>query len=105
MTGTAYRTSAEMAQQLGLVRALRSTTANRCCACIRNHRRAAYAADKNEYEGLTVTPVTHAPTLFTQETWALARRMWDDALSIGEVAGYPQRADRRASPRPARSAW
>ena len=29
-----------------------------------------------------------APTLFTQETWALARKMWDDALSIGEVAGF-----------------
>ena len=55
---------------------------------IRNHRRAAYAADPSEYEGLTVKPVTHAPTLFTQETWALARKMWDDALSIGEVAGY-----------------
>ena len=40
-------------------------------------------------------PITHAPTLFTQETWALARKMWDDALSIGEVAGYPQRANRR----------
>ncbi len=44
---------------------------------IRNHRRAAYAAPAKEYEGLTVTPVTHAPTLFTQETWALARKMWD----------------------------
>ena len=55
---------------------------------LRNHRRAAYAAPKDEYEGLTVTPVTHAPTLFTQETWALARVMWDNALAIGEVAGY-----------------
>ncbi len=55
---------------------------------IRNHRRAAYAVDPSEYEGLTVTPVTHAPTLFTQQTWALARKMWDKALSIGEVAGY-----------------
>ena len=35
-----------------------------------------------------MTPVTHAPTLFTQATWALARKMWDDALSIGEVAGF-----------------
>ena len=42
----------------------------------------------NEYEGLSITPVTHAPTLFTQETWALARVMWDNALAIGEVAGY-----------------
>ncbi len=87
MTGTAYRTSAEMAQQLG---PFARFEANRepMLRVIRNHRRAAYAADKSEYEGLSVTPVTHAPTLFTQETWALARQMWDDALSIGEVAGY-----------------
>jgi ribonucleoside-diphosphate reductase alpha chain len=55
---------------------------------IRNHRSAAYAADPGAYEALTVTPVTHAPTLFTQATWALARKMWDDAISIGEVAGF-----------------
>ena len=60
--------------------------------------------DPSEYEGLTVKPVTHAPTLFTQETWALARKMWDEALSIGEVAGYPQRAGRPSSLRPVRSA-
>ncbi len=87
LTGTAYRTSAELAQQLG---AFDRFEANRepMLRVIRNHRRAAYAADKSEYEGLSVTPITHAPTLFTQETWALARQMWDDALSIGEVAGY-----------------
>jgi len=87
MTGTAYRTSAEMAQQLG---PFARFEANRepMLRVIRNHRRAAYAADASEYEGLSITPVTHAPTLFTQETWALARQMWDDALSIGEVAGF-----------------
>jgi ribonucleoside-diphosphate reductase alpha chain len=87
MTGTAYRTSAEMAQQLG---PFARFEANRepMLRVIRNHRRAAYAADKSEYEGLSVTPVTHAPTLFTQETWALARQMWDEALTTGEVAGY-----------------
>jgi ribonucleoside-diphosphate reductase alpha chain len=87
MTGSAYRTSAEMARQLG---AFARFEANRepMLRVIRNHRRAAYAADAKEYEGLSVKPVTHAPTLFTQETWALARKMWDDALSIGEVAGF-----------------
>ncbi len=87
MTGMAYRTSAEMAQQLG---AFARFDANRepMLRVIRNHRRAAYAAASDEYEGLSVTPTTHAPTLFTQETWALARQMWDDALAIGEVAGF-----------------
>src|SRR5262249_10669215 len=55
---------------------------------LRNHRRAAYCAAADEYEGLTVKPITHAPTLFTQETCALARVLWDNALAIGEVAGY-----------------
>jgi len=87
MTGAAYRTSAEMAQQLG---AFERFEENRepMLRVIRNHRRAAYDAPRHEYEGLTVTPVTHTPSLFTQETWALARKMWDDALSIGEVAGF-----------------
>jgi ribonucleotide reductase alpha subunit len=87
MTGAAYRTSAEMAQQLGPFARFH---ANRepMLRVIRNHRNAAYAADADSYEGLTVTPVTHAPTLFTQATWALARKMWDEALSTGEVAGF-----------------
>ncbi len=87
LTGTAYRTSAEMAQQLG---PFARFEANRepMLRVIRNHRNAAYDGTLGDYEGLTVKPVTYAPTLFTQETWALARRMWDDALSIGEVAGF-----------------
>jgi ribonucleoside-diphosphate reductase alpha chain len=87
LTGMAYRTSAEMAQQLGPFARFEANRES-MLRVIRNHRRAAYAADASEYEGLTVTPVTHAPTLFTQETWALARKMWDDALSVGEVAGF-----------------
>jgi ribonucleoside-diphosphate reductase alpha chain len=87
MTATSYKTSAEMARELGsFPRYAHNGEAME--RVLRNHRRAAYAAPKNEYEGLTITPVTHAPSLFTQETWALARVMWDNALAIGEVAGY-----------------
>jgi ribonucleoside-diphosphate reductase alpha chain len=87
LTGMAYRTSAEIAQRVG---PFDRFDANRepMLRVIRNHRHAAYAADPSEYEGLTVKPVTYMPTLFTQETWALARKMWDEALSIGEVTGY-----------------
>ena len=87
MTGTAYAVSAELAAELG---AFRGFERNRdaMLRVIRNHRRAAYAAPAHEYEGLSVLPVTHAPTLFTQETWALARTRWDQALAIGEVSGY-----------------
>ena len=87
MTGTAYRTSAEMAQKLGAF-ARFETNREPMLRVIRNHRRAAYNAQDAEYEHLSTKPVTHAPTLFTQETWALARKMWDEALSIGEVAGF-----------------
>jgi ribonucleoside-diphosphate reductase alpha chain len=87
MTGAAYRTSAEMAQQLG---PFARFEANRdpMLRVIRNHRNAAHNGTLGDYEGLTVKPVTYAPTLFTQETWALARRQWDDALAIGEVSGF-----------------
>jgi ribonucleoside-diphosphate reductase alpha chain len=86
-TGMAYRTSAELAQQLGPFDRFH---ANRepMLRVIRNHRQAAYAADPSKYEGLSVKPVTYIPTLFTQKTWELARKAWDEALSIGEVTGY-----------------
>ncbi len=87
MTGAAYRCSAEMAEELGAFPRYQPN-AESMLRVIRNHRRAAYQTPAGEYEGLSVSPVTHAPSLFTQNTWALARKMWDDALSIGEVHGY-----------------
>jgi ribonucleoside-diphosphate reductase alpha chain len=87
MTGAAYKTSAEMARELGPFPGY-DRNAEHMGRVMRNHRHAAYAATATEYEDLTITPTTHAPTLFTQETWALARSMWDNALAIGEVAGY-----------------
>ncbi|MBV8582216.1 MAG: vitamin B12-dependent ribonucleotide reductase [Candidatus Eremiobacteraeota bacterium] len=87
MTGAAYKTSAEMARELGPFSRY-DANAEHMGRVLRNHRRAAYAAPNDEYEELTVKPTTHAPTLFTQETWALARSVWDNALAIGEVAGY-----------------
>jgi len=87
MTGAAYKTSAEMARELGAFPNY-DQNAEHMGRVLRNHRRAAYAVPNDEYEELTVKPTTHAPTLFTQETWALARSTWDNALAIGEVAGY-----------------
>jgi len=87
MTGVSYRTSAELAQQLGAFPRY-GENASHMLRVIRNHRRAAYQAQTGEYEGLSIAPVTHAPSLFTENTWALARKSWDDALSIGEIAGY-----------------
>ncbi len=86
-TGAAYKCSAEMAQQFG---AFPRYDANwdSMLRVIRNHRRAAYQADSSEYEKLSIAPATHAPTLFTESTWSLARKTWDDALAVGEVAGF-----------------
>src|SRR5581483_11180825 len=55
MTGTAYRTSAEMAQKLG---PFARFEANRepMLRVIRNHRRAAYNAQDAEYEQLSTKP-------------------------------------------------
>ena len=87
MTGAAYKTSAEIARELGAFPRYEHN-AEAMQRVMRNHRRAAYGVPNEEYENLSVTPTTHAPTLFTQETWALARVTWDNALAIGEVAGY-----------------
>ena len=87
MTGSAYRASAEMARELGPF-ARFEANAEPMLRVIRNHRRAAYDEQDAAYEALTVKPVTHSPTLFTQETWVLARKMWDDALTMGEVTGF-----------------
>jgi ribonucleoside-diphosphate reductase alpha chain len=87
LTGAAYKTSAEMAREFGPFPKY-DANAEHMGRVLRNHRRAAYGVSNDEYEELTIKPTTHAPTLFTQETWALARSIWDNALAIGEVAGY-----------------
>jgi ribonucleoside-diphosphate reductase alpha chain len=87
MTGAAYKTSAEIAREIGPFPGY-DRNAEHMGRVLRNHRHAAYAGKNEGYEGLTVFPTTHQPTLFTQETWALARSTWDNALAIGEVAGY-----------------
>jgi ribonucleotide reductase alpha subunit len=86
-TGAAYKASAEMAREFGPFPKY-DGNAEHMGRVLRNHRRAAYGVPNDEYEELTIKPTTHAPTLFTQETWALARSIWDNALAIGEVAGY-----------------
>jgi ribonucleoside-diphosphate reductase alpha chain len=87
MTGTAYAVSAEIAESQGPFSGFARNRED-MLRVIRNHRRASYAVPSHEYEGLSVVPVTHTPTLFTQETWALARARWDQALAIGQISGY-----------------
>ncbi len=87
MTGTAYATSAEMAKELGpFVRY--EANASEMLRVIRNHRRAAYHASDDEYEGLSITPVGIDPRHCPRPLLDAARRAWDEALALGEEHGY-----------------
>jgi len=83
----AYRTSAEMAKEYG---AFEDFERNRrdMLRVIRNHRQAAHAAPADEFNGLSVLPSMHSPTLFTQDVWTRARNAWDEALAIGSEFGF-----------------
>ncbi|CCE04367.1 ribonucleotide reductase large subunit [Bradyrhizobium sp. STM 3843] len=87
MTGIAYKTSAEMAGELGTFPGYKKNTAH-MLRVIRNHRRAAHG-QATGYEALSVTPVPldHAScpqaSIITHATKA-----WDDALELGENNGF-----------------
>ncbi|MBO9386701.1 MAG: vitamin B12-dependent ribonucleotide reductase, partial [Thermomicrobium sp.] len=87
MTGEAYATSAEMAAILGPFPAFPENREH-MLRVIRNHRRAAYDAHPEEYEGLHIAPqgldATHCPP----ELVAAAREAWDRTLELGERFGY-----------------
>ncbi len=87
MTGSCYKTSAEMAGELGPFPKY-AKNRDRMLRVIRNHRRAAYNVDEREYEGLEVKPVgidsSHCPGYLHDA----AKRAWDDALKMGEKHGY-----------------
>ena len=55
---------------------------------IRNHRRAAYNAPPEEYEGLTITPAGIQPEHCPPDLLIAARRAWDRALELGTAYGY-----------------
>jgi ribonucleoside-diphosphate reductase alpha chain len=87
MTGVAYRTSAEMAAQLG---PFAEFPANReaMLRVIRNHRRAARGGVE-AYEGLTVAPVPFLRAQCPDAGLANAvADVWDEALKMGEAHGY-----------------
>jgi ribonucleoside-diphosphate reductase alpha chain len=87
LTGESYATSAEMAESLGAFPKYQENR-EQMLRVIRNHKRAAYGAPKNEYEGLTITPLAidtgHCPGYLLQA----ARKSWDEALKKGEEFGY-----------------
>ncbi|WP_298243870.1 vitamin B12-dependent ribonucleotide reductase [uncultured Bradyrhizobium sp.] len=87
MTGITYKTSAEMAAELGTFPGYKKNAAH-MLRVIRNHRRAAHG-ETSGYEALSVNPVPldHAscPQADIVERAKLA---WDAALALGEQHGY-----------------
>ena len=86
--GVSYATSAEMARELGPFPSY-LPNADAMLRVIRNHRRAAYGADPEEYECLTVTPRGLDPEADCPlNLVAAAQEVWDQALELGEQYGY-----------------
>ena len=87
LTGVAYATSAEMARELG---AFPRYAENReaMLHVIRNHRRAAYDAPRDQYEALTVLPRAITQSICPQDLLIAAQHAWDRALALGEQHGY-----------------
>ncbi|HSQ36680.1 MAG TPA: vitamin B12-dependent ribonucleotide reductase [Acidimicrobiia bacterium] len=87
LTGVAYSTSAEMASVLGPFARFDENRAD-MLRVIRNHRRAAYDAPQEEYEGISHRVVGIDPLYCPGALLEAARRAWDSAVDMGEQYGY-----------------
>lgn len=87
MTGESYAASAEMAGVLGAFPEY-DKNAPHMLRVIRNHRRAAYDAPKDEYENLSVLPMPIDQQAAPQDILKAAQESWDRALADGEKHGY-----------------
>jgi ribonucleoside-diphosphate reductase alpha chain len=87
MHAASYAMSAEIAAEVG---PFPRFAANReaMLRVIHNHRRAAYDVPKNEYEGLTITPVGVDARFCPPYLLEAARRECDAMLERGEKHGY-----------------
>ena len=87
MTGESYATSAEMARALGSFQGF-ALNRDDMLRVIRNHRRAAYGAPDEQYEGLEVAPQGLDQGLCPENILDGAHSAWDRALALGEEWGY-----------------
>jgi ribonucleoside-diphosphate reductase alpha chain len=87
LTGEAYAQSARMAAGLGpFLRYGENREA--MLRVIRNHRRAAYNAPPEEYEGLHTPPRGIDPAACPVRLLEGARAAWDRALELGSAGGF-----------------
>ncbi|CAM2008426.1 vitamin B12-dependent ribonucleotide reductase [Acanthopleuribacter pedis] len=87
MTGSSYKTSAELSKELGPFPGY-ADNKDDMLRVMRNHRRAAYNVDSEEYEGLDVKPVGINAGNCPAYLLNAAKKVWDDALKMGEEHGY-----------------
>jgi len=87
LTGVAYKTSAEMAGELGPFEGY-ANNSKEMLRVVRNHRRAAYNEPSSSYEGLSITPVGLSDKYIPSGLLAAAQKSWDEALALGEKNGF-----------------
>jgi ribonucleoside-diphosphate reductase alpha chain len=87
LTGESYAASSEMAKHLGPFPAFPRNRKD-MLRVIRNHRRAAYNMDPDDYEQLSITPVGINPEHCEPPLLEAARECWDRALAMGEQFGF-----------------
>ncbi len=87
MTGESYATSAEMAKELGPFNAY-PRNAESMLRVMRNHQRATYDGQSDDYEGLTIPPRSIQADQCPEDLLKAARQSWDRALELGEKYGY-----------------
>ncbi|MEX2424394.1 MAG: vitamin B12-dependent ribonucleotide reductase [Acidimicrobiia bacterium] len=87
LTGYSYATSAEMSSVVGTFPRY-AENADHMLRVIRNHRRAAYDAPAEDYEGISTTVMGIDADQVPADMLAAARQSWDLALSLGEKHGF-----------------
>ncbi|MBI1756044.1 MAG: vitamin B12-dependent ribonucleotide reductase [Fimbriimonas ginsengisoli] len=85
--GESYAASAEMARELGPFPGYARSSTD-MLRVVRNHRRAAYNAPKDQYEGLSILPVGIDPDECPTDLLKAAREAWDKATELGQAHGF-----------------
>ncbi len=87
LTGHSYATSAEMATSVGTFPGF-ATNRESMLRVIRNHRRAAYGAAQDDYEGVSHAVIGIDQDRCPEDLLVAAHTAWDVAVSLGEKHGY-----------------
>ena len=87
MGGISYKTSALLAKEHGPFQGYKKNKEH-MLKVMRNHRRAVYATNENEYEGLTIKPQAMNAKYVDSFLVDAAKKAWDDAHELGEKYGY-----------------